>query len=86
MRDIKFDLKQVRKSKGITQVELEEKTGISQQMISRYESGDHIPQIDTAVKIADALGVTLDELVVIREAKEQVATKLKTLSEEEKSS
>lgn len=80
MKKYSFNLKEVRKSKNITQVELEEKTGIPQQMISRYENGNNIPQLDTAAMIADALGVSLDELVSIREAHEQVGKKLIKLS------
>lgn len=84
MNDIKFNLKEVRKSKKVTQVELAEKTGIFQQAISRYESGGKIPQIDTAKILADALGVSLDELVIIREAHEAVGEKFIKLSKKGK--
>lgn len=84
MSNIKFNLKEVRTSKKITQVELEEKTGISQQMISRYESGEHYPQIDTAKVIADALGVTLDELVILKANHDRVGERLKVLENKTK--
>jgi len=79
MKEVQFILKTVRKRENVTQVELAEKLGIHQQTISRYEAGKKIPQVDTAARIADALGVTLDELVIIREAKEKVADHLKKI-------
>lgn len=84
MKEIKFDVKKVRLSRNITQVELSEMTGISQQLISSYELEKNIPLIDNAKIIADALGVTVDELIVIKEAKEIVAKKLRGLEEESK--
>lgn len=81
MKEYKFNLAKVRKSKGLTQNELASKLKISQQHISSYERGQRIPGVDIAAKIADALGVTLDELVVIYEAKEKVAKYLNSLKD-----
>lgn len=82
MKAYKFNLKEVRISRGLTQTELADKLGIAQQVISRYERGNFMPQLDNAKIIADALGVTVDELIIIKEAKEKVAKKLKQLEEE----
>ncbi len=76
---VKFNLKSVRESKKLTQVDLAEKTGIHQQTISRYERGIVMPQVDSAKSIADALGVTVDELIIIKDAKESIAEDLKKL-------
>lgn len=80
MKEVKLNLKKIRVDKNITQVELSDMTGITQQNISAYENGKNIPLLDSAAKIADALGVSLDELVSIREAHEQVGKKLIKLS------
>lgn len=56
MKEVHFNLKSIRLDKNVTQVELSEKTGISQQNISAYEKGKNIPLIDSAAKLADALG------------------------------
>lgn len=56
-------LKDAREEKGLNQLELAERTGISHQNISRWESGKVIPNIDFCVKLADYYGITLDELV-----------------------
>ena len=79
MKEYVFNLKEVRLKKKLTQVELAEITGLKQQAISRYESGIKTPQIDTAARIAYSMGVTLDELVVIREAKKEIAEDLKKM-------
>lgn len=80
MKEVKFNLREIRSGMNITQAELAEKLDVSQQHISAYERGERIPGIDAAARIADALGVSLDELVSIREAHEQVGKKLIKLS------
>lgn len=50
---------QIRNQKKITQKELAEKTGVSQQAISRLELEKHIPKIDTFIKILDGLDLEL---------------------------
>lgn len=45
----------------MTQRQLAEKCGVEQPHISRYESGNVEPKLSHACKLADALGVSLDE-------------------------
>ena len=52
-----------RGEKKITQSVLAEKTGLSETSISCYENGKKVPSIVSAQKMADVLGVTLDELL-----------------------
>ena len=59
-------IKAARKKAGMTQKELADKLGIPYQGISQYERGIRKPKIDTLVKIADSLGVTLEELLSTR--------------------
>ncbi len=56
-------LKKLRKQKNMTQVELAEKTGLSQVTISRCEREQRGLDIKDAKRIADALGCKLDDLV-----------------------
>ena len=55
-------LRDLRSFSGMTQEELAAKIGIQKQHISRYENDRCEPNIRTAKKIADALGVSLKEL------------------------
>ena len=84
VKEVSFHLRDVRRKKKLTQTELAEKSGILQQNISNYETGFKSPTLESAAKIADALGVSLDELVSIREAHEQVGKKLIKLSKKGK--
>lgn len=52
-------LVKARKEKNITQKELAEATGISQQAISRIEKEKHIPKMDTFSRVLDGLGLEL---------------------------
>ena len=49
--------------KGMTQKELAAKAGITVSSLSRYINDKRIPYVDTAFKIAGALGVSVDELI-----------------------
>ena len=45
--------------KGMTQRDLAEATGLAQPMIARFERKTTAPQLNTLMKIAEALGCTL---------------------------
>ncbi len=48
---------------GLTQSELGDLLGISDKSVSKWENGKSKPQVSILVKLADALGVTVDELL-----------------------
>ena len=56
------NLVQLRKAYDMTQEELAEKIGVSRQSVAKWESGDSLPDIDRCKAIADAFGVSLDDL------------------------
>jgi transcriptional regulator with XRE-family HTH domain len=58
----RFNMAEVRKAKGITQVQLAAQLNVKQPRISQWESGLHFPTLPQLVAIADALDCTLDEL------------------------
>lgn len=53
----------LRKEKGLTQEQLEERSGFSQQYLSGLERGRRNPTIVSLYQIAQALGVSHVELV-----------------------
>lgn len=55
-------LRQIRRSKDLTQETIAEATGLSVNFISLLENGDAAPSFDTIEKIAEALKVTVTEL------------------------
>lgn len=55
----------------MSQVELARKAGIKQPVLSRIETGEANPSLDSAIRLAQALGVGLDDLFLPK-----VATKM----------
>ena len=53
----------LRKDQGVTQVQLAERLGVSQQTITAYEVGRRRIQVSALPVIAQALGVGVEELV-----------------------
>lgn len=56
-------LKEVRKSKGISQLKLAMDLNTNQNTISRYETGEREPGINELIKIADYFNVSIDYLL-----------------------
>lgn len=56
-------LRKVRKALGLTQRRLAILSGVDRVSIARYETGRVSPNIRNLTKLADALGVPVDELV-----------------------
>ena len=56
----------IRVARGMTQVGLAEAAGMSQRMVSHYECEIENPNADMVVKLAQALGVTADELLGVK--------------------
>ena len=56
-------LKLLRQARSMTQTRLSQLLAIDPRAYNRWERGDNIPQLETLIKIADILQVTLDELV-----------------------
>ena len=55
-------LREVRKSKKLTQKELAEQIGIKQNSYSDWETGKNEPSLENLVKLADLFEVSLDWL------------------------
>jgi len=56
-------LKSLLEKRGMTQRALAEKLETTEVTVSRYTSGQRTPNVETTVAIAEALGVSLDQLV-----------------------
>lgn len=49
---------------NMTQVQLAEKLGVSQVMISKWFSGKHIPRPSTIKKISNVIGISEEEFLL----------------------
>lgn len=56
------NIKVKRTEKNISMEELSGIVGVSKMTISRYESGKKIPELYNAIRLAKALGTTVEEL------------------------
>ena len=61
-------LKNLRRERKMTQGNLARIFHISQTSVSKYETGESVPDLEMVVKMADFFGVSLDDFI-IREAK-----------------
>lgn len=62
MRNLGHILQSIRKDKGLTLSQLEFFSGINKSTISRIESNDSSPTIETLLKICDALEISMIDL------------------------
>lgn len=63
MTKIGDKITQLRKQKNWSQTELAKQISASREAIGKYERNEALPSVETAKKIANAFGVTLDFLV-----------------------
>lgn len=59
----KDNLISLRKMRGISQEELADKIGVTRQTLSKYETGESLPDIERCRAIADFFEISMDDLV-----------------------
>lgn len=57
------NIKRARNAAGWTQEELMSRAGVEQDYVSKLERGQKNPQLSTLLKFANALGMSVDELL-----------------------
>lgn len=63
LEDLPRKLKKLRESAGLGQSDLARMAGVTQAQISNYEIGKQFPGVETTVRLAAALGITLADLI-----------------------
>lgn len=61
--NISENIRQLRIAKGINQVELAKKLGVTKQCVSNWENDNILPSIEMLIKIANFFGVSTDFLL-----------------------
>lgn len=67
--DIGTKIRMIRKSKGITQIDLAENAGIAVNSLRLYEANKRQPRADQLRAIASALGVSVADLLDVKPAR-----------------
>lgn len=57
------NLVELRKYHDFSQEELADMIGVSRQTLSKYETGESLPDIEKCKRLADVFGVTIDDLI-----------------------
>ena len=52
-------IRRIRQTKGLSQGEMQKRTGILRSYLSRVENGHTVPSLETLAKIAEAMEITL---------------------------
>lgn len=81
MKNYGENLKEQRLMRGLTLKDIENKTGINNGNLSRWERGEVLPNIDFCVQLADFYGITVDELLGIFDDLEKHPRTLKSIGD-----
>ena len=65
----------MREKKNISQGDLAKLLNVSRQAISKFERGEKVPSIERAVESAQALEITLDELIEFKKIQSEISQK-----------
>jgi transcriptional regulator with XRE-family HTH domain len=60
---LRANLRKFRELRGLTQAQMGSRSGIAPASVSHFETGQRTPTLETLVKLADALNVTVDSLL-----------------------
>ena len=60
--DFASSLRAYRARADISQAELAKRVGVDTASVQNWENGDYMPSLRTTIKLADVLGITIDQL------------------------
>ena len=72
---------ELRKQHGMTQLELAEKMGVTDKAVSKWERDLSCPDINSLPKLAEILGVSVEELMQVKKEAEAPVSKVAEIME-----
>ncbi len=72
---------ETRKQRGMTQLDLAGKMGVTDKAVSKWERGLSCPDISSLPQLAEVLGVSVDKLMQIKEAEKKPESRLKEITD-----
>lgn len=76
------NLFKARRKKGLSQEEVAERLGVSRQTISKWETGETLPDIQQAKRLAMLYGLSLDELIELDPDAQEIQAMIDKTSDE----
>ena len=70
-------LQELRKEKSMTQEQLAEQLGVARRTVSRWETGNNLPDLDILVELSDLYSVDLREIISGERKSERMDQELK---------
>lgn len=70
-KPLTYQLKRLREERKLTQDDLAKAIGLSRSAITKYETGEREPDLETCKKLASFFNITLDELLNIGEGSQK---------------
>ena len=67
-------IKELRESKGMTQVRLSIELEVSQETVSAYEKGKHYPSVDVLLKMSDIFDSSIDYILGLSDIKRPISS------------
>ena len=80
-RTLGMMISSLRKEKGMTQLELAEKMGVTDKAVSKWERDLSCPDINSLPALAEILGVSVEELMQIKKEAEAPVSKVSEIVE-----
>ncbi len=80
-KEIGSFLKKLRKEKGFTQEQIAEKLNVSGRTVSRWETGNNMPDISLLVEIAELYDITIPEIINGERKSENMKEDVKEVAE-----
>lgn len=76
------NLFKARRKKGLSQEDVADQLGVSRQTISKWETGETLPDIRQAKRLAVLYGLSLDELIDLDPDVQEIQTMIEKTSDE----
>lgn len=70
----------LRKEKGMTQLELAEKMGVTDKAVSKWERDLSCPDVNTIPRLAELFGISVDELMQVKTTSNEKSDKSELLN------
>lgn len=65
MVDCSEKIRSLREARGLTQIQVAKRVGVSKAMISAYETASKAPSIEVLIRLSRLFGVSVDYLVCV---------------------